>query len=403
MTPEGVFTYVSPKWKEFFGYELGETIGQLFVHFVHPDDVPVCVAFLRETVEEGDKKPWVEYRARCNSGAYVWYKANASLVKDDLTDAITVVGIGRDISESKRTREKLQQFNELLELRVQERTEALEKAHHRLEGILRGTNVGTWEWNVQTGEAILNERWAEIIGYTLEEISPVSVETWMKFAHPDDLKKSNTIAAKHFCGELDYYEAECRMKHRDGQWIWVLDRGKVATWTEEGKPLLMLGTHMDITKSKLAEMALQNSISRIDELSEQSGTMIWEVDAQGLFTYVNHVSESLLGYPSKEMVGRKHFYDLHPESGRSEFKASAFETFAQKQPFVNLVNAMQTKDARQVWVNTNGSPILSDDGTLMGYRGSDTNITESKKLKEQLQQAQKMGSSKKSVGKSEPI
>lgn len=135
--------------------------------------------------------------------------------------------------------------------------DALSEERQRLASIIEGTNVGTWEWNVQTGETKFNERWAEIIGYSLEELSPVSIATWSKFAHPDDLEASNSLLAKHFRGELDYYECETRMRHRDGSWVWVFDRGKVATWTGDGKPGWMFGTHQDITERKRAEEARQ--------------------------------------------------------------------------------------------------------------------------------------------------
>ncbi|WP_372986145.1 PAS domain-containing protein [Marinobacter sp.] len=68
----------------------------------------------------------------------------------------------------------------------------------RLKTILEGTRAGTWEWNVQTGETVFNERWARIIGYTLEELQPVSIETWLKFAHPDDLAESEKRLQAHF-------------------------------------------------------------------------------------------------------------------------------------------------------------------------------------------------------------
>ena len=134
--------------------------------------------------------------------------------------------------------------------------EALRQQHERLRYILEGTHVGTWEWNVQTGAVVFNERWAEIIGYRLEELAPLSIETWSRFAHPDDLKHSGQLLQRHFNGELPYYECEVRMRHRDGHWVWVLDRGKVADWIETGKPRLMSGTHLDITDRKEAEAQL---------------------------------------------------------------------------------------------------------------------------------------------------
>ena len=146
--------------------------------------------------------------------------------------------------------------------------EALKEERWRLESILKGTNIGTWEWNVQSGETIFNRRWAEILGCTLEEISPASRETWTKFVEPDDLKEGNEMLEKHFKGEREYYEHECRMKHKDGYWIWVLDKGKVFSWTEDGKPLMMFGTHQDITEQKRMELALRESEERFQQLSE---------------------------------------------------------------------------------------------------------------------------------------
>ena len=135
----------------------------------------------------------------------------------------------------------------------------LARERERLANILIGTNAGTWEWNVQTGETRFNERWAEIIGYSLAEIAPVSIETWLRRAHPDDLRTSQELLERHFSGELPYYECECRMRHRDGHWVWVLDRGRVTTWTSDGKPEWMYGTHQDITPRRLAEDALRDA------------------------------------------------------------------------------------------------------------------------------------------------
>lgn len=156
--------------------------------------------------------------------------------------------------------------------------ENLKMERKRLSGIIEGTHVGTWEWNIQTGETIFNNRWAEIIGYSLDEISPVSIETWVNFSHPDDLLKSGKLLDRHFCKELDYYECESRMKHKNGQWVWVLDRGKVTSWDEEGKPLLMQGTHQDITERKQVEMELEKVTERLALATEAGGVGVWDYD-----------------------------------------------------------------------------------------------------------------------------
>ncbi len=86
----------------------------------------------------------------------------------------------------------------------------------------------------------------------------MSIDTWIEFTHPDDLEVSNELLEKHFAGELDYYECEARMRHKNGDWVWVLDKGKVATWTKDGKPLFMSGTHQDITERKKFEERIQH-------------------------------------------------------------------------------------------------------------------------------------------------
>lgn len=137
-----------------------------------------------------------------------------------------------------------------------QRAKELEYQRLRLSNIIEGTHIGTWEWNVQTGQVIFNSRWAEIIGHTLDELAPISIETWLKFAHPDDLQQSEILLKDHFAGKIPYYECEARMRHKAGHWIWVLDRGKVLSWTEDGKPLMMFGTHQDITERKERETML---------------------------------------------------------------------------------------------------------------------------------------------------
>lgn len=139
----------------------------------------------------------------------------------------------------------------LAEAAARAMTEDLSLERSRLSAILEGTRVGTWEWNVQSGETVFNEEWARIVGYKLQELEPISIVTWAKLTHPEDLQKSEQLLKQHLAGELPFYECDARMRHKDGHWIWVLDRGKVGKWDRDGKPLIMYGTHQDISRSRL--------------------------------------------------------------------------------------------------------------------------------------------------------
>jgi PAS domain S-box-containing protein len=137
---------------------------------------------------------------------------------------------------------------------------SLRASRERKVAILKGTRAGIWDWDVETGDCFFSERWAEIVGYTIDELQPLSIKTWMTLCHPDDLKASNKIMEDHFSGKLDYYEIEVRMKRKDGSLIWVKNSGKVIEWNKNKRPLRMCGTLLDITDQKMAEQKLKHRL-----------------------------------------------------------------------------------------------------------------------------------------------
>ncbi len=141
-----------------------------------------------------------------------------------------------------------------------------QREKNRLETIINSTQLGTWEWNIETGKTIFNERWAEIIGYKLSELDPVDINTWTKLTHPDDLKEASKLLEMHFKKQTEFYECEFRMKHKDGHWVWIHDKGKVEIWDQNDNPILMYGTHVDITHQKNVEEMMLD-ISNHDALT----------------------------------------------------------------------------------------------------------------------------------------
>lgn len=133
------------------------------------------------------------------------------------------------------------------------------------------------------------------------------------------------------------------------------------------------------------QLELQQSEKRFADLAEQSRTVVWETDADGLYTFLSPAVAPILGYPPEELVGQKHFYDLHPPEGREAFKENALRVFAQNEEFTNVENPIQTRDGRVLWMATTGIPLVNPDGTLRGYRGSDVDITERRFAREALQ------------------
>ena len=183
--------------------------------------------------------------------------------------------------------------------------QAQEDEKLRLSLILQATNAGTWEWNIKTGEKKYNKRWAEFIGYSLEEISSITNDAWIKFSHPEDLKKSDELLLKHIKGESDHYECEIRMKHKNGDWIWVLDKGKIHKWDEDGKPLLMSGTHQNITERKQAEQALHESEEKYSKAFMTSPYALSITGAEdGKFIEVNDAFTHVSGFTREEVINK---------------------------------------------------------------------------------------------------
>jgi PAS domain S-box-containing protein len=262
----------------------------------------------------------------------------------------------------------------------------LSDAHQRLKESEKRVRLITetidevfWMADVETGKIFyISPSYERIWGRSCESLYE-NPRSFVDAVHAED--------REHVTAELEIektglpYSQEYRIVLPDGNIRHILDRG-FPVRDEKGQISSYAGIAMDITDRKRADDALRESKERFGKLAEQSSTIIWEVDAQGIYTYVSHVSEAVLGYCPDELVGRMHFYDLHPESGREAFKKAAFAVFDRKEPFLNLVNTAQTKDGRYVWLSTNGIPLLNTDGTLRGYRGSDIDISDQRRAEE---------------------
>ncbi|MCK4395320.1 PAS domain S-box protein [candidate division WOR-3 bacterium] len=141
------------------------------------------------------------------------------------------------------------------------------------------------------------------------------------------------------------------------------------------------------TELKRAEGALRENEERFRIITENALAWIWEVDANGKYTYASPLVEKILGYKPEEVL-KKHFYDLfHPEE-REELKKAAFDVFLKKQSFREFINKNVHKNGKIVWLSTSGSPILNSKGNLIGYRGADIDITERKRAEEALRESE---------------
>lgn len=244
----------------------------------------------------------------------------------------------------------------------------LNNQKQRLSYILEGTNAGTWEWNIQTGETVFNERWAEMLGYRLEELGKTTIDTWVKFTHPNDLEKAKNELDKHFNGESDIYQIEFRMRHKDGHWVWVADSGKLISRTQEGEPLMMFGTHLDISDRKLAEAREQEAIDKMSFAMEAAMEGSWQWDLTNDMVTFDRMGLQMLGFEEDypPIHGNLWIKRIHPEE--QELVAKKFNDYLSgKDKKYDVEFRIRKKDGSYIWVSSiakifehdeNGKPKL---------------------------------------------
>ncbi len=148
------------------------------------------------------------------------------------------------------------------------------------------------------------------------------------------------------------------------------------------------GIELDITERKQSEEALRESEARFAAATQASRSFVWEVDPDGLYTYVGDMVAKILGYRPEDLVGRMHFYDLLPPGEREELNRACFDVMARRESSSGFENANVAKDGRLVWLSSSARPLFNADGSYRGYQGIDTDITERKRAEEALQQSE---------------
>ena len=273
-----------------------------------------------------------------------------------------VVGVNEDVTERVRAARHL----------------AAQEAKWR--GLFESSPVGIAMNDLHTGQFLeLNRAIHEPAGYTLEEFQQLS---YWEVTPKDYLAAEQAqLESLRTTGRYGPYEKE--YIHKDGSRYPVLLNG-FKTQDVDGREVIW-SIIQDISQIKQAQQALAEREERLRQLATQSRTVTWEVDHNGRYTYVSEVAEIVWEYSPAELINHRHFYELHPAQGREVFTAQVFAAFAQQQSFNGLINAIITKHGRQVWVATHAFPLLDAAGQLVGYRGSDVDVTEAQLAKQALE------------------
>ena len=352
-----------------FGYTAEEIIGHPHTILLPPDKRKVHQTHIETFYKSsstaktmGERKEVLGMRKDGTT-----FPAAASIAKATYAGKTVFSVILRDISTQKQAE------RELL------------NGRDRLENIIESTHVGTWEWNVQTGEMNINRRWAQMVGYTLDELAPTSIKTLEDLVHPEDRERAEELMEMHFTFGTEFYEYEYRMKHKDGHWVWILDHAKVISQTADGKPLWVYGIHMDITERKIIEQALIDSERYLHHLLSATPSMTYSLKWDGEKMVPNWMSENLirlLGYTQKETFEHNWWRsNVHPDDLQ--------KVIEERHSILNTEHVLQEyrfrhKNGQYLWMRDELTLFHNHHGEPFEIIGTRINITEEKLADEQI-------------------
>lgn len=364
---DGGLVYVNPYTERFTGRPLEALQGFGWLESVRAEFRAAALAdwlSIRMSGEAGG----MEYPVRCADGSYRALHIRAQPVKDARGAIRYWVGIGIDVEERK-----------LAEARS-------ELDRSRFEMALDAGRLGFWDWDIVTNHVEFAGQWGSILGYELHEL-PAELRTWERAIHPQDEALVRALLSAHLEGRTEYYESEHRLRHRDGSWRWVLDRGRVVERAPDGRPLRALGTHADITTRKLAEQALQSSEGRMQLAMEIAAVATWDTD---LIHEVTHWSRSLF-----TMLGREAgtpapsplvlWREVVPAEDLEYVLAEWHRAERERDVFRCEHRLRRLDDGRLLWVDTAGRFFFDALGRAERFVGVCVDITQRKQAEAVLQ------------------
>jgi PAS domain S-box-containing protein len=319
-------------------------------------------------------------------------------VLNERDGALDTLRSSRGVLENRiaeRTRELLA-ANAQLKQEVVEREqveEELRESREMLSMALHGANLGTWHWDLTTGDALWTEHTFHILGYETNEIEP-NLKNWKKMVHPEDWPTVAENLNFHMEGKLPTFDVEYRSQNKSGDWQWVQAQGNVIAVDAEGKPTRMAGVLADITVRRRAEEALQESEAKYRFLAEHASDLIWTVDLNMRTTFMSASVEKVLGFTPQERMVQDVEDQLTPETLELARRKLLEELQIEREQGIQEGKSLLIeldclhKNGSVVCLQTVLKFIRDEDGTPIGLHGISRDITELKRSQQALRESQ---------------
>jgi PAS domain S-box-containing protein len=349
----GKFMEVNSKGVEILGYDdPTELVGQPFTTAIADSEKTESIRRFEEMMR-GDIRDIYERTVVRRDGSEIRVELSVSLVKDEEGNPLHVQSIMRDVTE----RVKVQ--------------EALNESRERYELALKGADLGVWDWNADADEMIFSDRWAEILGYTVDEIEP-NYAGWEKLIHPEDIESMEERWNEHVYEKTPFYSSEHRMRTKAGGWKWVLERGKVVERNEEGGTKRATGTLLDITERKVIEKALIQSEEKYRNLLENIPQKVYYKNRDSIYIAVNPAFAADLGLTPSDIMGKTD-YDIYPKELADGYRASDRQVLETLETFE--IDESYILDGETRIAHTVKVPVRDDEGNIVGILGIFWDIT----------------------------
>ncbi len=359
----GIILFANPAAVKSLGYQPHEVINRMITDFIAPEFHERVAAAVLQWMNGKPVAPY-EIDVIGKEGSRRNMVVNGSTIEFEGAPASLIVLA--DITGRKRVEEELKRSESRLRAVVEDQTEF----------ICRFTPDGRLTF---VNEAYLHyfglDR-TRCLAQSHHVLLPPEDARLMK-NHLASLTRENPVATIDH--RIIMPSGEIRWQRWNDRAIFGVD-GRVIEYQSVGR---------DITDRKTIEIALHESEERFQQIAESAGEWIWEVDADGVYTFSNAMVYQILGYTPEEMIKRKHFYDLFVPEDEARLKESAFRAFANHEPFKGFVNTNLHKNGDRVILATSGLPVFDTNGTFTGYRGTDIDITTQIRAEEELRQRER--------------
>jgi PAS domain S-box-containing protein len=354
---------------DIFGQRSGVKLTRdMFFATLLDEDREHVKATIEQVLESDQSEYSVEYRLTHRERGVRWIAVKATVERALDGTAVKLRGIAQDVTDLRAVEGDLRASQERLNL------------------ALEGTGVSLWDWNLASGEFKFDRRALQRMGYRFDEVD-YNIWAWDSLVHPDDLATMTAASDRYLAGESEIFQAIYRVRTKNGDWRWILSRGRAVERGPDGRPKRISGTHLDITDLKQIELALRRSDERFRALAESSRAVPWEADiATNRITYVGPQIESVVGFRAAEWVEKDLWPErLHPEDRERAMRESA--EYSRAGVDHNLEYRLMAADGRVVWIRDLVSVIKSDDGQTWLY-GAMVDITEEKNTEQALRESE---------------